>query len=684
SSLAVSPSNSMVVLAATYDDGIFKSVDGGVTWMGSSSGLDSLQVNILTWHPASPGTVLAGTSEGIFRSTDSGNSWQEIGAGQVHRMVRALAYNPGSPDTIYAGTGGSGPDNGIARSFDGGATWEIFNQGLPTFTDPGARSLVIHPGSPPTIHAATAGGVFSLTQGVDLSLTLTESADPAPAGGPNLIYEVQLENLGPSTATDVEVTVDLTLPAGVSVHSVSPSAGSYAGGSWTLPTLSATSSETLAVELVVDVATVPGGDVIEAQAEAATVAEPLFNPGDDSAQESTSVGPPPTELTYLETHTDGAGGVDGLDFANHVAVSPDGDHVYVASLDDNALAVFQRDRTTGLLTFVEVVRDGVNGVDGLAFATSVTVSGDGRYLYATSSAVDNAVSVFSRDAATGTLTFLEAHYDGIGGVDGLAGAWHSALSPDGRSLYVAGQFDHKVAHFQRAPATGLLTFQGVVTDGVGGVDGLLYVTSVAVDPTGSHLYASGSVDDKIAVFERHPTTGSLTFVEALEDGSGGVDGLEGVTSVVVSRDEQHVYAAGSGEDSVTFFTRDPVTGTLSFVETLRNLVDGPSALDYPTTAALDPIGRYLFVPSLLGDSLTLWSRDRSSGELAFVEEHVDGVDGIDGLNGASAAAVSPDGRHVYVTAREDSAVSVFAVPSAVIFTDGFETGDATAWSRQVP
>ena len=41
-----------------------------------------------------------------------------------------------------------------------------------------------------------------------------------------------------------------------------------------------------------------------------------------------------------------------------VAVSPDGAHVYVASLNDHAVAVFARDGTTGALAFVEAQFDG--------------------------------------------------------------------------------------------------------------------------------------------------------------------------------------------------------------------------------------------------------------------------------------------------------------------------------------
>ena len=52
--------------------------------------------------------------------------------------------------------------------------------------------------------------------------------------------------------------------------------------------------------------------------------------------------------------------------------------------------------------------------------------------------IDDSLAVFERDVGTGELTFVEAHFDGIDGVDGLFLAWPSvAVSPDGGNVYVA-------------------------------------------------------------------------------------------------------------------------------------------------------------------------------------------------------------------------------------------------------
>ncbi len=65
--------------------GIFKSIDGGVTWNSASSGLPSLFVtddpNDLTIDPQTPTTLYAAVFNRVCKSVDGGVSWTDSGAG---------------------------------------------------------------------------------------------------------------------------------------------------------------------------------------------------------------------------------------------------------------------------------------------------------------------------------------------------------------------------------------------------------------------------------------------------------------------------------------------------------------------------------------------------------------------------------------------------------------------------
>lgn len=371
-----------------------------------------------------------------------------------------------------------------------------------------------------------------------------------------------------------------------------------------------------------------------------------------------------TFLDFVEVQKDSEGGVDGLDAANTVAVSPDGRHVYAGSAEDDAVAVFSRDLSTGKLIFVEVERDGVGGVDGLDNVTAVTVSPDGKHVYAAGN-FDDAVAVFSRDAGTGTLTFVEIQQEGVAGVDGLNGVEAVVVSPDGKHVYTAAGFDDAVTLFSRDAGTGKLTFVELQRDSVGGVDGLDGAVDVTISPDGKHVYSAATNDDAIAVFSRDSGTGQLTFVETLMDGVGGVDGLALANSVTVSPDGKHVYVAASTDDhAIAVFSRDASTGALTLVEVQRDGVGGVDGLFQAGWVTVSPDGRYVYGAGFGEDAIAVFSRDRDTGRLTFIEVQRDGVGGVDGLDGASAVAVSPDGRHVYVTGVLDDAVAVFAALAA--------------------
>ncbi len=383
-------------------------------------------------------------------------------------------------------------------------------------------------------------------------------------------------------------------------------------------------------------------------------------------------------LIFVEAQFDNIGGVDGLNGAFWVAVSPDGNHVYVASFDDNAVAVFSRDKATGALTFVEAQFDGVGSVNGLSGVQSVAISPDGKHVYVAGPG-DNAVAVFSRDTITGKLSFVEWLTDGgINGhgntIDGLKKAIFVTLSSDGKHVYVAGFDDNAVAVFSRDATTGQLTFVEVLKDGSADsqgntINGLIGPISIAVSPDGKHVYVNDTGNSAVTLFLRDAATGKLTFVKTLSDGGPDghgniIDGLDGSTSVVVSPDGACVYVAGFFDDAVAVFKRSLATGGLTFVEMLKdggtdarnNVIDG---LDGARAVIVSPRGSYVYVTGTVDNALAVFRRSAVTCQLTFVGVLKDGVSGVDGLNAARGVAISPGGNHIYVASELDDALAVF-------------------------
>jgi uncharacterized repeat protein (TIGR01451 family) len=135
----------------------------------------------------------------------------------------------------------------------------------------------------------------SVERQVDLVVAVAESADPVTAGSGsgNLVHTVTLTNSGPSDATSVDVTANLTLPTGVTRDTVVASTGSFVDGaapdgSWTLD-LASGQSATLVVTFTADATTAPASDAVATSATVSAANEPLINTGDDSGTEATSV-----------------------------------------------------------------------------------------------------------------------------------------------------------------------------------------------------------------------------------------------------------------------------------------------------------------------------------------------------------------------------------------------------------
>ncbi|WP_116809871.1 beta-propeller fold lactonase family protein [Steroidobacter cummioxidans] len=184
---------------------------------------------------------------------------------------------------------------------------------------------------------------------------------------------------------------------------------------------------------------------------------------------------------------------------NNIAVSSDLSFLYITSTADNAVSVYAIDATTGELSQASTVVDGIAGVDGIQAASSLVLSPDNNFLYVSGQG-EHSVAIFSRDATTGALTYLGKRTDGVDGVETLAGARSLARSPDGRYVYVSAITDNSITVFNRDAVTGDLSLAMAATQGVNGVSGIQSVSGMVTDPLSRHLYAAGQGVNSVAVF----------------------------------------------------------------------------------------------------------------------------------------------------------------------------------------
>ena len=263
------------------------------------------------------------------------------------------------------------------------------------------------------------------------------------------------------------------------------------------------------------------------------------------------------DLVFSQVLLDGSGDVNGLDNAFGLTVSSDGKHLYVAGNEDHSLTFFTRDATTGALAVGAVYKDGTGEVKGLKGVLFATLSPDGKNLYATGLA-GNSLAVFDRDATTGVLTFAtflrDGSSDGSGRtVDGLGGAGDLVVSPDGKNVYVTGISDNALAVFERDTATGALAFQKALRNGsAGGLENFSVPTYLTISADGKNLYVSTIGSDSLVDFDRDAATGELTFRESIT--ASDTPAMDDPREIALSSDGKTVYLAA--KNGILRFSRE--------------------------------------------------------------------------------------------------------------------------------
>lgn len=258
--LAFDVSNENIILAGGVSGGLYRSTDGGATWTNTSGASQLHSITAIAqdtragktniWYCTS-GEFRGGSAggggasfrgDGIFKSVDGGMTWTQLPAtisdtpesfDQPFDFCWNIAVDPSntSQDEVYAATFG-----GLQRSLDGGTTWATvkggFSNSVSQYTDVVVTSTGV-------VYAAfsqsTNNGTDSPDRGIWRSTDGATWTEITPAGWP-LVYNRVVLAVAPSDESRLYFFADTPISGlnGVSFwhYTYLSGDGSGAGGSW--------------------------------------------------------------------------------------------------------------------------------------------------------------------------------------------------------------------------------------------------------------------------------------------------------------------------------------------------------------------------------------------------------------------------------------------------------------------
>lgn len=178
--VTIDPSNPDVVWVGTgeavggrhvgFGDGVYRSADGGKSWkklgLEASEHVAKIVVDPrdsdVVWVAAQGPLWSPGGERGLYKTADGGATWTCVLSKGEYTGCTDLALDPRDPDVVYAALHqrhrtvwallNCGPESGVHKSTDGGATWTQLRGGLPG-GEVGKIGLALSPQDPSTVYA---------------------------------------------------------------------------------------------------------------------------------------------------------------------------------------------------------------------------------------------------------------------------------------------------------------------------------------------------------------------------------------------------------------------------------------------------------------------------------------------------------------------------------------------------
>ena len=167
-SIALHPTNQNIIYIGASVGGVWKSEDGGVTWAVIFEEPGALSIGSIAISPSDPTIIYVGTGEanssatsgaffgnGMYKSIDAGVTWSHIGLQESNHIGR-IVIDPENPDKAFVAVAGAlyakSQERGVYRTLDGGESWKRM---LFVSDSTACIDIVMNPENTNTLYAAT-------------------------------------------------------------------------------------------------------------------------------------------------------------------------------------------------------------------------------------------------------------------------------------------------------------------------------------------------------------------------------------------------------------------------------------------------------------------------------------------------------------------------------------------------
>jgi 6-phosphogluconolactonase (cycloisomerase 2 family) len=360
-----------------------------------------------------------------------------------------------------------------------------------------------------------------------------------------------------------------------------------------------------------------------------------------------------------------------------LVIDPTGKFLYAANASSNDVSAYSINATSGVLTQITGSPFPIPGVNPVP--QSIAVDPATKFVFVGSSA-GGGICAFTINATTGALaTVAGSPFANPGGSD-----YGIVVDASDRFVYVANDSTTSVSAYSITAGTGALTMMSgsPYSAGTGAV-------SIAVDPSGRFLYLPDVGSSSVFMFTIDSSSGALTLKRTMQGRAAPSSIALATGTAPVTFTPKFAYAANSDDNTVSGYTADPESGSLTPVPGSPFVTNAPSgSAPQPVSLAVDPSGRFEYAVDFNGNGSTAYLVGYAINALTGALTFVPGSPFAAG-NELRTVTIDPSGRFVYVTDPFTSQIYEFSINLATgnlasLSGSPFSTGLGTSpWAAAI-